>query len=109
MVRYLPSLTPLLLEAMLIGAYEGCSWDEVVYYFVVTTTTIDYGDFVPERESMKSFAVMFIPLAVGLWFTFWAPCLIVLSSSGPNSTTNVYGNTNSHQMTYVKWPVAAGV
>jgi potassium channel subfamily K len=63
--RYTPALAPLFLGAYFIARYEGWELDETVYYMVVTTTTIGYGDYVPERESTKLFAVFYIPLAVG--------------------------------------------
>ena len=34
-------------------------------YCVVTTTTIGFGDYTPHRQSLRAFAVLFIPLSVG--------------------------------------------
>jgi hypothetical protein len=39
LARYLPALTPLLVGASIIGHFEGWTWDDVLYYCVVTTTT----------------------------------------------------------------------
>ena len=50
---------------MIIGHNEGWSFIDSIYYCVVTTTTIGYGDRVPQHEAMKLFAVLFIPLSVG--------------------------------------------
>ena len=36
-----------------------------ISYCVVTTTTIGFGDFTPERQALRAFAVLFIPLSVG--------------------------------------------
>jgi hypothetical protein len=64
LARYIPALTPLLLGASVMGYYEGWTWDDVIYYCVVSCTTIGYGDLTPARQSMKLFAVIFIPLSV---------------------------------------------
>lgn len=63
--RYTPALAPLFIGAFFIARYEGWGVDEAVYYMVVTSTTIGYGDYVPDREWTKLFAVLYIPLAVG--------------------------------------------
>ena len=65
LLRYTPALTPLFIGAFFMSRYEGWKLDETVYYMVVTSTTIGYGDYVPERQSTKLFAVLYIPLAVG--------------------------------------------
>jgi hypothetical protein len=65
LARYLPALTPLLIGAFIIGRYENWNWEDTIYYCVITTTTIGYGDLTPQRQSTKLFAVIFIPLAVG--------------------------------------------
>jgi hypothetical protein len=65
MARYLPALAPLFLGSFIIGHYEGWNWEDTIYYCVVTTTTIGYGDLTPQQQSTKLFAVLFIPLAVG--------------------------------------------
>ena len=62
----LPALTPLFLGAFYIGYWEGWSWSDVIYYCVVTTTSIGYGDLTPIREDTRLFAVMFIPLVRSL-------------------------------------------
>lgn len=65
LLRYTPALAPLFLGAYLVAKYEGWEVDETVYYMVVTSTTIGYGDYVPEQQLTKLFAVFYIPLAVG--------------------------------------------
>jgi hypothetical protein len=65
LATYLPSLAPLFMGAFLIGHFEGWTWTDVIYYCVVTTTSIGYGDLTPAREDMRLFAVLYIPLAVG--------------------------------------------
>jgi Ion channel len=63
--RYVPSLLPLFIGSLIIGHSEGWSIIDSIYYCVVTTTTIGYGDRVPQHEGMKLFAIVFIPLSVG--------------------------------------------
>jgi hypothetical protein len=65
LATYIPSLAPLFMGAFLIGHFEGWTWTDVIYYCVVTTTSIGYGDLTPAREDMRLFAVLYIPLAVG--------------------------------------------
>jgi len=65
LLRYTPALAPLFIGAYFIARYEDWELDETIYYMVVTSTTIGYGDYVPERESTMLFAVFYIPLAVG--------------------------------------------
>jgi hypothetical protein len=65
LMRYVPALAPLFLGAFWIAMFEGWTWDETVYYMVVTCTTIGYGDFTPDRDSIRLFAVLYIPLGVG--------------------------------------------
>uniref|UniRef100_A0A7S3L9A2 Potassium channel domain-containing protein n=1 Tax=Amphora coffeiformis TaxID=265554 RepID=A0A7S3L9A2_9STRA len=62
---YVPALTPLFLGAFYIGHFEKWNWSDVIYYCVVTTTSIGYGDLTPIREDTRLFAVIYIPLAVG--------------------------------------------
>lgn len=62
---YAPALTPLFLGAFYMGHFEGWSWSDVIYYCVITTTSIGYGDLTPIREDTRLFAVIYIPLAVG--------------------------------------------
>ena len=61
-----PALTPLFVGAFYIGHLEGWNWSDVIYYCVVTTTSIGYGDLTPLREDTRLFAVIFIPLVRGI-------------------------------------------
>ena len=65
LMLYVPALIPLLLGACLIARKEGWTWDETIYYMVTTCSTIGYGDVTPHSNSMKLFAILYIPLAVG--------------------------------------------
>lgn len=65
LMLYIPALIPLFLGACLIAHNEGWTWDETFYYMVTTCTTIGYGDVTPHSNSMKLFAILYIPLAVG--------------------------------------------
>lgn len=49
-----------------IGYMEGWSILTSVYFSIVTATSVGYGDVTPESQSMRLFAVFFIPVAVGL-------------------------------------------
>jgi hypothetical protein len=72
LAHYVPALIPMFLGAFLIAQNEGWPWYDAIYYCVITTTTIGYGDMTPLHASMKLFAVFFIPLAVGAMGYFLA-------------------------------------
>jgi len=58
--------------SLFIGFMEG--WDIVtsIYYCVVTATSVGYGDIAPETQSMRLFAVLFIPFSVAVMAEFVA-------------------------------------
>jgi potassium channel subfamily K len=69
-VDTLRTVIPLLLliigGAILIGYYEGWSIPTSIYYSIVTSTSVGYGDIVPETQRMKLFAIVYVPLSVAL-------------------------------------------
>ena len=63
--RCLPALIPIVLASFLFAYLEDWHYVDSCYFFVSTASTIGYGDVVPQSDSMKVFAIFFIPLAVG--------------------------------------------
>merc|ERR1712232_405860 len=51
----------LFIFGMFIGYFE--KWDTIttIYYCIVTMTTVGYGDVIPQTQSMRLVAVVFIP------------------------------------------------
>eukprot|EP00804_Cyclotella_cryptica_P006481 CCRYP_012776-RC/>CCRYP_012776-RC protein AED:0.05 eAED:0.05 QI:240/0.57/0.5/1/0.57/0.5/8/4187/494 len=60
--QYFPGFGPLLIGGL--GQLEDWCWVDSIYYCVVTSTTIGFGDIVPIQPTAKIFAILFIPLAV---------------------------------------------
>jgi potassium channel subfamily K len=56
----------LVLGALLIGSTEQWGVAKTLYFMVVTSTTVGYGDVSPSSESMRMFCVFYIPFAVGV-------------------------------------------
>jgi len=58
--------------SLFIGFMEG--WDIVtsIYYCVVTATSVGYGDIAPKTQSMRLFAVLFIPFSIAVMAEFVA-------------------------------------
>jgi hypothetical protein len=48
-----------------IGHRAGWTFLEVIYFMIVTATTVGYGDFTPKTDQEKLIALLFIPMAVG--------------------------------------------
>eukprot|EP00804_Cyclotella_cryptica_P008638 CCRYP_007602-RB/>CCRYP_007602-RB protein AED:0.04 eAED:0.04 QI:225/0.66/0.71/1/0.83/0.85/7/4139/542 len=62
--QYFPGFGPLLIGGLGLGQLEDWCWVDSIYYCVVTSTTIGFGDIVPIQPTAKIFAILFIPLAV---------------------------------------------
>eukprot|EP00559_Dactyliosolen_fragilissimus_P001364 CAMPEP_0184866172 /NCGR_PEP_ID=MMETSP0580-20130426/21168_1 /TAXON_ID=1118495 /ORGANISM="Dactyliosolen fragilissimus" /LENGTH=502 /DNA_ID=CAMNT_0027365695 /DNA_START=194 /DNA_END=1702 /DNA_ORIENTATION=+ len=62
---YFPAMMPILFGSVFIAYKESWPFITALYYAVVTSTTIEFGDFSPQKTSMKWFAIIFVPLAVG--------------------------------------------
>jgi len=50
----------------IIGYYEKWSFVSSLYFTVITSTTVGYGDISPKESSMRIFALFVIPLSVGV-------------------------------------------
>jgi len=75
-----PFLLLMLVSALYIGYVEGWSIITSLYYCIVTSTTVGYGDVYPQTESMRLFAVFFIPFSVGTLATTFARLTSILIS-----------------------------
>jgi len=51
--------------AYYIGSKEGWTWSECLYFAVITSTTIGFGDYTPEQGTDRLFACFYILFAVG--------------------------------------------
>ena len=49
---------------------EDWSWLDSLYFSVITLTTIGYGDFSPQTDGGKVFALIYIVLGVGVILSF---------------------------------------
>mmetsp|Transcript_33933 Transcript_33933/g.74650 ORF Transcript_33933/g.74650 Transcript_33933/m.74650 type:complete len:422 (+) Transcript_33933:177-1442(+) len=64
--KVLPLVILVFSLATLIGWFEGWSFGASIYYGIITTTTIGYGDFSPSTPAMRLLAVFFIPASVAV-------------------------------------------
>lgn len=64
--KVLPLLVFLFLLAAFIGWFEGWSFGTSIYYCIITTTTIGFGDVAPSKPAMRLVAVLFIPTSVAI-------------------------------------------
>ena len=55
----------LLLGSFSLAIGEGWDWFDCIYFVVITTTTIGYGDYAPSHFGTRLFSVIFIPISVG--------------------------------------------
>uniref|UniRef100_A0A7S1C2A0 EF-hand domain-containing protein n=2 Tax=Corethron hystrix TaxID=216773 RepID=A0A7S1C2A0_9STRA len=62
----IPYLTFLIPGSLLIGHIEGWSCLDTLYWFVITATTIGYGDYAPDMNDSKWVAILLIPFAVAV-------------------------------------------
>jgi potassium channel subfamily K, other eukaryote len=59
-----PIMSVVILLAIGIGHYEGWTVFESIYWFVISGTTVGFGDFYPRLVYVKLFCVFYLPLAV---------------------------------------------
>jgi len=64
----IPWIILIFIPSIIVGVVE--EWDvwTMIYYGVVTSTTVGYGDFAPTNQWMRLFAVIYIPTCVALSF-----------------------------------------
>jgi len=62
--EYIPAIGPCVIGGLLIAMEENWGWVDALYYCVVTSTTIGFGDLTPTTTMSKIWALIFIPLAV---------------------------------------------
>lgn len=49
---------------------EGWTWIDSVYFSVITLTTVGYGDFSPQTDEGKIFAIFYIFIGIGIILSF---------------------------------------
>lgn len=49
---------------------EDWSWIDSIYFSVITLSTIGYGDFSPQTDAGKLFAILYIIIGVGIILNF---------------------------------------
>ncbi|KAL7510447.1 hypothetical protein ACHAXN_007565 [Cyclotella atomus] len=62
--HHFPAFGPLLIGAFIIAKLEDWGWIDAIYFCVVTSTTIGFGDLAPVKPVARVCALFFIPLAV---------------------------------------------
>jgi potassium channel subfamily K len=62
-----PILAIISLIAILIGFSEGWSIIKSLYFCVITSTTIGFGDLHPDKTSLKVLSILFLPFAVAVF------------------------------------------
>ena len=64
--KVLPLVILVFSLATLIGWFEGWSFGASIYYGIITTTSIGYGEITPSTPAMRLLAVFFIPASVAV-------------------------------------------
>lgn len=62
--RHLPGFAPILVGGLVISPLEKWGFVDAIYYSVVTSTTIGFGDLTPQHPISKLAAIVFVPLMV---------------------------------------------
>jgi hypothetical protein len=62
----IPIISVAILFAILIGHYEHWTVVESLYWFVISGTTVGFGDYYPQLSSVKLFCVLYLPFAVAV-------------------------------------------
>lgn len=93
-----PFLLLILASAIYIGYVEGWSIITSVYFLIITGTTVGYGDVEPQSQSMRLFAVFFIPLSVGTLANLFGRLTSIVVS---HKATNVQKEFLKRKMTEI--------
>lgn len=64
MHRHLPGFAPMLIGGIAMALLNGWGVIDFIYYFVVTATTIGFGDLTPRSDTSKAIAIVFVPVSV---------------------------------------------
>eukprot|EP00978_Attheya_sp_CCMP212_P023386 scaffold71562_cov60-Attheya_sp.AAC.2 len=67
LVRMAPILSSVVVAALLIGHAEGWTIITSLYYCVITSTTVGFGDEAPQKEWVRIVAIFFMPVAVAVF------------------------------------------
>jgi len=67
LVRMAPILSSVVVVALLIGHAEGWTIITSLYYCVITSTTVGFGDEAPQKEWVRIVAIFFMPVAVAVF------------------------------------------
>lgn len=59
-------MSVVLLGAVVMQGIEDFSFIQSLYFCVVTTTTVGYGDLTPTRDASRIFLIFYIPISVGI-------------------------------------------
>jgi potassium channel subfamily K, other eukaryote len=62
----IPVLSFVILLAIGVGHFEGWSVFNSIYWFVISGTTVGFGDFYPRNINVKLFCVFYLPMAVAV-------------------------------------------
>lgn len=62
--KLIPSLILLLIGGIAIGRLEGWNYLDSMYYAIITAGTVGLGDFSPQKQTTRLWAIFFIPFAV---------------------------------------------
>ena len=66
------SILPIILGgAFYIGSKEGWTWSQTLYFAVVTSATVGYGDLTPEKNPQRLFACFYILFTAGTMAIFF--------------------------------------
>ena len=64
LLRYGLVISPILAFGVIMGINDGWSILDSIYFATITMTTVGYGDFVPETQMERLFAIFFILFSV---------------------------------------------
>lgn len=62
----LPTLLTIIIGSVVFGLIEGWSWIDSLYWCIITTSTVGYGDLSPSGSASRWVAIFFIPVGVSV-------------------------------------------